>query len=409
MEEYDVPKGLRQVRRFAPGRRASAGATPLLIALDQDPAFRRRVAEAIRADVPGPQSLARDDDSGADPDDPVGTAVLAYLGRGAGWVQTFDAAVDDLRARADEVTVRKARSETERWRARVADAERRAQRAEAANEQVRQDAAEQVAAIRRELRRHRSAADRARSQAKEAAQRLTTELAAAQELVDSADLRAARADRELAMAQDTLAALRRAEREGRSLAGARARLLLDTVIEASAGLRDELALPPVGLRPADLVGTDPAAEQTGGPLRGRAQDDTVKLGELLALPRAHLVVDGYNVTKSSYGELPLVDQRARLLTGLAAVGARTGAEITCCFDGAALQGRVASASSRGVRVRFSEPGSTADDLIRRLAWAEPAGRVVVVVSSDREVADGARRSGAWAVPSSALLRFLERS
>ena len=43
---------------------------------------------------------------------------------------------------------------------------------------------------------------------------------------------------------------------------------------------------------------------------------------------------------------------------------------------------------------FSKPGETADELIRRLVRAEPPGRPVVVVSSDREVADGVRRSGA---------------
>ena len=42
------------------------------------------------------------------------------------------------------------------------------------------------------------------------------------------------------------------------------------------------------------------------------------------LPQVHLIVDGYNVTKTGYGELPLVDQRTRLVTALAALAARTG-------------------------------------------------------------------------------------
>jgi predicted RNA-binding protein with PIN domain len=61
-----------------------------------------------------------------------------------------------------------------------------------------------------------------------------------------------------------------------------------------------------------------------------------------------------------------------------------------------------------VRVLFSEPGVTADELIRRIAAAEPRGRPVVVVSSDREVADGVRRSGARPVPAAALVRRLGR-
>jgi predicted RNA-binding protein with PIN domain len=61
-----------------------------------------------------------------------------------------------------------------------------------------------------------------------------------------------------------------------------------------------------------------------------------------------------------------------------------------------------------VRVLFSKPGEIADELIRRLVREEPAGRPVVVVSSDREVADGVRRSGARPVSSAALVRRLDR-
>jgi hypothetical protein len=59
-------------------------------------------------------------------------------------------------------------------------------------------------------------------------------------------------------------------------------------------------------------------------------------------------------------------------------------------------------------VLFSKPGEIADELIRRLVRAEPAGRPLVVVSSDREVADGVRRAGARAVPAAALVRRLDR-
>ena len=38
---------------------------------------------------------------------------------------------------------------------------------------------------------------------------------------------------------------------------------------------------------------------------------------------------------------------------------------------------------RGVRVLFSPAGVIADDVIRELVAAEPAGRAVVVVTSDR--------------------------
>jgi predicted RNA-binding protein with PIN domain len=127
----------------------------------------------------------------------------------------------------------------------------------------------------------------------------------------------------------------------------------------------------------------------------------------LALPQVHIVIDGYNVTKSGYGTLPLAEQRRRLIDSLANLAVRTGAEVTCCFDGAEVEGPTAF-RRRGVRVLFSDPGATADELVRRLVRAEPPGRVVVVVSTDGEVARGVRVAGAHPVPSQALLRLLAR-
>jgi predicted RNA-binding protein with PIN domain len=132
------------------------------------------------------------------------------------------------------------------------------------------------------------------------------------------------------------------------------------------------------------------------------------LEQLLTLPQVHLIVDGYNVTKTGYGELPLADQRTRLLSGLGGLAAQTRAEVTCVFDGAELDAPVAISAPRGVRVLFSRPGQTADELIGQLVRAEPEGRAVVVVSSDREVADAARRADARPASSSLLLRRLRR-
>jgi predicted RNA-binding protein with PIN domain len=60
-------------------------------------------------------------------------------------------------------------------------------------------------------------------------------------------------------------------------------------------------------------------------------------------------------------------------------------------------------------VLFSKKGETADELIRRLVRAEPAGRPVVVISSDKEVIDGVRRHGAYPLGNDTLLRRLSRS
>jgi predicted RNA-binding protein with PIN domain len=143
--------------------------------------------------------------------------------------------------------------------------------------------------------------------------------------------------------------------------------------------------------------------------RALSQDDPALLDQLLALPQAHLVVDGYNVTKTGYPTMPLDKQRLRLLGGLAVLAAQTAAEVTCVFDGAELDVPVLLAPPRGVRVLFSKAGQSADELIRRLVRAEPPGRPVVVVSTDREVADGVARAGARPVASVLLLKRLARS
>jgi predicted RNA-binding protein with PIN domain len=85
------------------------------------------------------------------------------------------------------------------------------------------------------------------------------------------------------------------------------------------------------------------------------------------------------------------------------LAAQVRTEITCVFDGADLGGRVPVPAARGVRVLFSPAGVTADELLDELVQAEPAGRRIVVVSSDREVAAAARREGAEPLDSALLV------
>ena len=69
-------------------------------------------------------------------------------------------------------------------------------------------------------------------------------------------------------------------------------------------MRRELSLPAPSVRPADTVASAQA------PATGRRSvDDPAALDGLLALPNVHLIVDGYNVTKTGYGDLALADQR----------------------------------------------------------------------------------------------------
>ena len=64
------------------------------------------------------------------------------------------------------------------------------------------------------------------------------------------------------------------------------------------------------------------------------------------------------------------------------------------FDAAETDHRPPVTAPRGVRVLFSPRGVIADDVIRDLVAAEPAGRVVVVVTADQAVARDVIRDGA---------------
>ena len=196
---------------------------------------------------------------------------------------------------------------------------------------------------------------------------------------------------------------RTALRGSKAAATARTKVLLEVLAEAVAGLREELVFPSGVPRPADLVeAREPAAAPVARRVTGAAD-----LGEVLTLPRCHLIVDGYNITKGAWPGLTLQQQRDRLVSGLAGLRARTGAEITVVFDGAGVTG-VPPVAAKGVRVRFSEPGEPADKVVVRLAGNEPAGRPVVVVSSDSWLSEGARNTGARTADREVLSALLRR-
>lgn len=407
MAPADVPASLRQVHRFAPRRRATAGAVPLWSALERDEGFRSHVAAVwarTRPEVSPGDTAGQTPDDAVEVVDDVESAAGAWLLRPEGWrelVSSLPAAEpptdEALAAGAAPLLARAERAEAEAVRLAVALA---------AAEGRLLDAQEEVATLRREGRRLRADADRARNEAREATARAATVLAEAREARDAAE--AARS--EAASSRREAEELRRDAREtvqrGRDLASVRTRLLLDTIVDAGIALRADLALPPAGTHPADLV----APPDTEGPdrptSRGRSADDPALLDELLALPHAHLVVDGYNVTKTAWPELTLAEQRGRLVDALGNLAGRTGAEVTCCFDG--QEGpRPGVAAGRAVRVRFSV-GEIADDLIRRLVRAEPRGRVVVVVTSDQRLGADLEAAGARVVPSATLVARFAR-
>ncbi|MFF9121956.1 NYN domain-containing protein [Streptomyces sp. NPDC014889] len=405
----ELPAQLRQYARFTPSRRAKFAGNAMAAALETDPLFRQRVGEKFKEAQP---ELSAALDSGSPPPaaDPLDVAAAAYVLRPPGWVKLVAAAGEEAQRADAERADEESRAELERLRAELAAA-REQNRADTERLRAELDAARKESeSLHRRLRAAHSDVKRGEAALRKARGELEAARAEGQAQVSAAESEARRLKARLGEAEAALETARRAAREGRSVEDMRVRLLLDTVLDAAQGLRRELALPPVSVRPAETVDAVEPGRMTPKDIAARAlsEHDPAILDQLLALPQAHLVVDGYNVTKTGYPQMPLEKQRLRLLGQLSQLAAQTGAEVTCVFDGAELVAPVLLAPPRGVRVLFSKPGVTADELIRQLVRAEPPGRPVIVASTDREVADGVAKAGARPVASVVLLKRLSR-
>ncbi|MET7731679.1 NYN domain-containing protein [Streptomyces sp. NPDC005402] len=403
----ELPAQLRQYARFAPNRRAKFAGNAMAAALETDPLFRQRIGEKFRELQP---ELSGALDSGSPPPaaDPLDVAAAAYVLRPTGWVKLVTAAGEEAQRADAERADEESRAELERLREELTAARDQTRTETERLRSELESAKKEAESLHRKLRAALSDVKRGEAALRKMQAETESVRSESQAQVSAAESESRRLKARLGEAEAALEATRRAAREGRSVEDMRVRLLLDTVLDAAQGLRRELALPPVSVRPAETVDAVEPGRMTPKDIAARAlsENDPAILDQLLALPQAHLVVDGYNVTKTGYPQMPLEKQRLRLLGQLSQLAAQTGAEVTCVFDGAELAAPVLLAPPRGVRVLFSKAGVTADELIRQLVRAEPPGRPVIVASTDREVADGIAKAGARPVASAVLLKRL---
>lgn len=400
-----VPGALKPVAKFAPAKRVQLAGDQVVARLADDAELRERLG--VQARVQNPEAAAELDAGSAT----VAAAALAVLEQPEGWEDLLARTAEAELAGQAVVDAERARAEATRLRERLAGIEseivERQRRNKAELEKLRRDNAE----LRRKLGETRAAARAARQEADEARAALTE----VQERAEAATSKAEADVRKLRAQLDTLTGEKerqqRTARTSKDTATVRARLLLETLVEASQGLRRELGLPPVEGTPADAVAAELAEEGTrsSDSTRSLRSGDPERVQQLLALPNAHLLIDGYNVTRSAWESSPLELQRNRLLSGLAPLVAQSGAEITVVFDAYNVENRPVVRAPRGVRVLFTRTGQIADDLVRELVDAEPDGRVVGVVTNDQEIVDHVRRKpGVRVVPSEALVAFLTR-
>ncbi len=117
----------------------------------------------------------------------------------------------------------------------------------------------------------------------------------------------------------------------------------------------------------------------------------------------HIIIDGYNLvrrstTLSQLDDIDIQQGREALIDILVHYKKLKGHKITVVFDGTnapsfSQQGE----QIKGIKVRFSRSGETADRVIKNMASREK--EKAIVVSSDREIIDYVNLKGAASVSS----------
>ncbi|MCU1357263.1 MAG: hypothetical protein JWM89_2681 [Acidimicrobiales bacterium] len=387
-----APAILMPVLRFT--RLSAAAYATVARAIDEDDAFRARVASAEGAD-----------------EHALGQAGWLWLHRPEGWTAAGHAAAvqaadGDAGDGTDEV---RAKEERARAKAKAGSARRR----EAAEAEARRRAREQLAAARKQtadavaerdaLRTRVGALETERNQAVRATKVLEGDLAAARR-----DLKVARqATRE---AEAELAELRRVPPVTSDPAVAAA---VAAAASAASELARNLSATAEALLPAarSVAGSPAPGKAKGRRPRGARRLPPLPPGAFDGSPEANrhlvtsgdatLVVDGYNLARAAWSGLDPEEERRRTVALLEEVRARSKAPVYVVFDGDSSM--VAPVASRAVRVLFSPTDVTADDEIARLLGELPVAHAIVVVSSDRAVAADARRQGAATLSSADFL------
>ncbi|MBL7178631.1 MAG: NYN domain-containing protein [Pseudomonadota bacterium] len=123
----------------------------------------------------------------------------------------------------------------------------------------------------------------------------------------------------------------------------------------------------------------------------------------------HIIIDGYNLIRQSRFFSPLDSQdmqlgRETLIDTLAAYKRIKGHKITIVFDGARAPLFSASRDQiKGIKIKFSRSGESADTVIKRMAAREK--EKALIVSSDLDVINFASSRGCATITS---LRFEEK-
>jgi predicted RNA-binding protein with PIN domain len=428
LDARDVPASVRSLVGFdARGLMRGAARRQLQRALEADEGFRERVADGFlaRDDVAELRERwsARDaltlvDDAGREGKLAL-LASMLYAARPEGWTFGFGVAYGAAARDAEDAQLRAEARGRAAELAGAAEARRRADAARLRADEQRERAEEELRAERQSRREGLVAAELARDEALHEAAVATDALGAARAATTEAATRAERAEARVVELGAALAEARGLPRQAIDPAA------LHDVAHEMRGIADQLdglAAPP----PAPPSAPSPLPPATRAPLAaassrprprprrtrptcppGVIADSRAGLDGMLRTRGVLLVVDGYNVSKTAWGDAPLEEQRQRLVAALAELHLRIRCEVIVVFDGADVRG-VPLPRKPGVRVVFSDASETADDVVVREAGVPATTIPIVVASSDAEVKTRAEAVGAAVVQSSVLLSVLRR-
>ena len=120
------------------------------------------------------------------------------------------------------------------------------------------------------------------------------------------------------------------------------------------------------------------------------------------------LVDGNNVMAQRVGwHRDKPKARRGLMDELALFARARQARVAVVFDGAPEQHFGDGASYKGVRVFYAERGSNADERIKQMVENSRERRTLMVVTSDRQLADYVRRCGAKVIRSGEFRKKME--
>jgi predicted RNA-binding protein with PIN domain len=162
-----------------------------------------------------------------------------------------------------------------------------------------------------------------------------------------------------------------------------------------------------------LPAAPPSVRPKRTPVRlppGVFEDEPGAADYLMRIKGMIVVVDGYNVSISSWPGRDLPDQRWRLVHALAELVARLDVSVRLYFDGVEAGGRLQppSVARHRLTVEFSPSTMEADDRIIAFVGALDDSRPVTVATNDGRVRSEVARRGANVISVEQLLTVLRR-